>query len=200
MEHGKEIRRRDAEDAEKSFHHGGPRRDTEERGERGVEKIGGGDWGDCVGWFQAASGWHLDQERATPRAVLGPQDTGKQSLASGTRKRGRREEFSPRRATEIHGGKRGEMSGEERRGHRGIEPFKAAVRGVAPGSEVSHATGPYNLRLEETVSAAAGSARAMTGQSGEACPGILRGINFQYKSYCYEAPFGIGHLTAQFSF
>jgi AmmeMemoRadiSam system protein B len=30
--------------------------------------------------------------------------------------------------------------------------------------------------------------------------GILRGINFEYKSYCYEAPFGIGHLTAQFSF
>jgi AmmeMemoRadiSam system protein B len=30
--------------------------------------------------------------------------------------------------------------------------------------------------------------------------GILRGINFQYKSYCYEPPFGIGHLTAQFSF
>ena len=121
-----------------------PRRATERhggRGERGVEKIGGGDWGDCVGWFQAASGWHLDQERATPRAVLGPQDTGKQSLASGTRKRGRREEFSPRRATERHGGKRGERSGDERRRHRGIEPLRAAIRGVASGSEVSHATG-----------------------------------------------------------
>lgn len=26
--------------------------------------------------------------------------------------------------------------------------------------------------------------------------GILRGINFQYKSYAYEAPFGVGYLTA----
>lgn len=28
--------------------------------------------------------------------------------------------------------------------------------------------------------------------------GILRGINFTYKSYCYEAPFGVGYLTANF--
>jgi AmmeMemoRadiSam system protein B len=28
--------------------------------------------------------------------------------------------------------------------------------------------------------------------------GILRGINCTYKSYCYEAPFGVGYLTANF--
>lgn len=28
--------------------------------------------------------------------------------------------------------------------------------------------------------------------------GILRGVNFDYKSYCYEAPFGVGYLTANF--
>jgi len=30
--------------------------------------------------------------------------------------------------------------------------------------------------------------------------GMLRGINFDYKSYCYEAPFGVGYLTANFVF
>jgi hypothetical protein len=28
--------------------------------------------------------------------------------------------------------------------------------------------------------------------------GILREIDYQYKSYAYEAPFGVGYLTANF--
>jgi AmmeMemoRadiSam system protein B len=28
--------------------------------------------------------------------------------------------------------------------------------------------------------------------------GILRGVNYNYKSYSYEAPFGVGYLTANF--
>lgn len=30
--------------------------------------------------------------------------------------------------------------------------------------------------------------------------GVLRDINYAYTPYCYEAPFGVGYLTANFSF
>ncbi|MDD4476802.1 MAG: class III extradiol dioxygenase subunit B-like domain-containing protein [Patescibacteria group bacterium] len=30
--------------------------------------------------------------------------------------------------------------------------------------------------------------------------GILRGVNFDYKKYSYESPFGVGYLTANFTF
>jgi hypothetical protein len=63
-------------------------------------------------------------------------DTGKQSLASGTRRRvhrrGRREECSPRRDTAGHGGV-GALAL--------LEPLKAAIRVVAPGSGDFDATG-----------------------------------------------------------
>ncbi len=29
--------------------------------------------------------------------------------------------------------------------------------------------------------------------------GVLRGVNYQYHSYCYESPFGVGYLTASFT-
>jgi aromatic ring-opening dioxygenase LigB subunit len=28
--------------------------------------------------------------------------------------------------------------------------------------------------------------------------GVLRNINYTYTPYCYEAPFGVGYLTANF--